>query len=153
MFTQQFLVVSLLLSLVSTFVFSRTGCVLSQLNSLTHRFPRFPPRNLCSLVTLAVCSLVFAATDTVSCKAPIFLKLVESRIPFCSACGHRARTPLISFYTVQLRILCVARSLAIFCLCTTSGPDTGELPGFWGLMVFRRQPIPRKVPGKQQQQN
>ena len=58
------LVVSLLLSLVSTLFFSRTGGVLSHLNSLTHRFPRFPPRNLCSLIMLAVFSLVFATTDT-----------------------------------------------------------------------------------------
>ena len=58
------LVDSLLLSLVSTLVLSRTGGVLSHLNSLTHRFPRFPPRILCSLVMLAVSSLVFAATDT-----------------------------------------------------------------------------------------
>ena len=49
---------------VSTLVFSRTGGVLSHQNSLTHRFPRFPLRNLCSLVMLAVSSLVFAATDT-----------------------------------------------------------------------------------------
>ena len=60
----QSLVVSLLLSLVSTLVFSRTGGVLSLPNILTHRFPQFPPRNLCSLVMLAVFSLVFAATDT-----------------------------------------------------------------------------------------
>ena len=60
----QSLVVSLLLSLVSSLVFSRTGGVLSHQNSLTHRFPRFPPRNLCSLVMLAVFSLVFAALDT-----------------------------------------------------------------------------------------
>ena len=57
-------VVSLLLSLVSTLAFSRTGGVLSLPNILTHRFPRFPPRNFCSLVMLAVSSLVFAATDT-----------------------------------------------------------------------------------------
>ena len=50
--------------LVSTLVFSRTGGVLFHQNSLTHRFPRFPPRNLCSLVMLAVSSLVFPATDT-----------------------------------------------------------------------------------------
>ena len=31
---------------------------------LTHRFSRFSPRNLCSLVMLAVSSLVFAAMDT-----------------------------------------------------------------------------------------
>ena len=58
------LVVSLLLPLVSTLVISRTGGVLSHRNSLTLRFPRFPPRNLCSLVMLAVSSLVYAATDT-----------------------------------------------------------------------------------------
>ena len=60
----QSLAVSLLLPLVSTLLFSRTGSVLSYRSILTHRFPRFPPRNLCSLVMLAVSSLVYAATDT-----------------------------------------------------------------------------------------
>ena len=60
----QSLVVSLLLSLVSTLVLSRTGGVLSLPSILTHRFPQFPLRNLCSLVMLAVSSLVFAAMDT-----------------------------------------------------------------------------------------
>ena len=59
----QFVVVSLLLSLIFALLFSRTGGVLSHRSSLTHRFPRFPPRNLSSLVMLAVFSLVFAATD------------------------------------------------------------------------------------------
>ena len=63
----QSLVVSLLLSLVSTPIFSRSKGVLSHRNSLTHRFPQFPPRNLFSLVTLAVFSLVFAAADTGFC--------------------------------------------------------------------------------------
>ena len=58
------LVVSLLSPFVSTLVFSRTGGILSHRSILTSRFPRFPPRNLCSLVMLAVFSLVFAATDT-----------------------------------------------------------------------------------------
>ena len=49
----QSLVVSFLLSLVSTLILSRTGGVLSHLNFLTRRFPRFLPRNVCSLVTLA----------------------------------------------------------------------------------------------------
>ena len=61
------LVVSLLISLVSTLLFSRTGGILSHLNSSTHRFPRFPSRNLCSLVSLAVFFLVNAATDTAFC--------------------------------------------------------------------------------------
>ena len=63
----QSLVVSLLLFVISTVLFSRTESVLSHLNSLTHRFPRFPSRNLCTLVTLAVFSLVYVATDTVCC--------------------------------------------------------------------------------------
>ena len=53
--------------LVSTLVFSRTRSVLSHLNSLTNRFPRFPLKNLCSLVTLNVCSFISAATDTADC--------------------------------------------------------------------------------------
>ena len=61
------LVVSLLLSLVSTLLFSRTGGVLSHLNSLTRRLPQFPLRNLCSLVMLTVFSLVYSATDTAFC--------------------------------------------------------------------------------------
>ena len=52
------------LSLVVSLLLSRTGGVLSHRSILTHRFPRFRPRNLCSLVMLAVSSLVFAAMDT-----------------------------------------------------------------------------------------
>ena len=63
----QSLLVSLLLSLVSTLVLSRTGGVLSLPNILTHRFPQFPLRNLCSLVMLAVSSLVFAVMETAFC--------------------------------------------------------------------------------------
>ena len=63
----QSLVVSLLFSLVPTLVLFRTGGVLSHLNSLAPRFPQFLPRNLCSLVTHAVFSLVYAAMDTVFC--------------------------------------------------------------------------------------
>ena len=52
------------LFLVSPLVISRTGGVLSHRSSLTHRFSRFPLKNLCSLVMLAMSSLVFAAADT-----------------------------------------------------------------------------------------
>ena len=146
------LVVSLLWSLVSTLVLSRTGGVLSHRSSLTHRFPRFPSRNLCSLVMLAVFSLVYAATDTASCEVLISLGLAESRILPVAPVDTRPRTPLISFCTVQLRTRCVAHSLATLCLFTSSGPDPGKLPGFWGSMVFRHTPIPRKRSGNQQQQ-
>ena len=59
----QYLVVSLLLSLV----FSWIEGVLFYLNSSIHRFPRFPLQKLCFLVMLAGCSLVFAASDTAYC--------------------------------------------------------------------------------------
>ena len=136
----QSLVVSLLLFLVCTLVFSRTEGVLSHQNSLTHRFPRFPPRNLCSLVMLAVSSLVYAATDTAFFWVLISLGLAESRILPAAPVDTRFRTPLISFCTVHLRSVCVAHSLATLCLSTTSGPGPGELPGFWGSMVFRHAP-------------
>ena len=145
-------VVSLLLSLVSTLIFSRTGGVLSLQSILTHRFPQFPLRNLCSLVMLAVSSLVFAAMDTAFFQVPISPGLVESRILLAAPVDTRPRTSLISFCTVQLRTLCAAHSLATLCLFMTSGPDPGDLPGFWGSMVFRHAPIPRKGSGKQQQQ-
>ena len=70
--------------------------------------------------------------------------------PSCSACGHSSQD--ISFCTVQQRTLCAARSLATHCLFTTSGPDPGELPGFWGCMLFRHAPILRKGSDNQQQQ-
>ena len=54
----QFIVVSLPLSLVSIF-FSRTGGVLSHLDSLTPKFPWVPLKNLCCLIS--------AARDTVFC--------------------------------------------------------------------------------------
>ena len=101
----QSLVVSLLLSLVSTLVFSRTGGVLSHRSSLTHRFPQFPPRNLCSLVMLAVSSLVFAATDTAFYWVLISLELAESRILPAAPVDTRPRTALISFCTVQIGLL------------------------------------------------
>ena len=128
LFPQQSLVVSLLLSLLSTLLFSRTGGILSHRNSSTHRFPRFPPRNLCFYVMLAVFSLVFAATDTAFCYAPISLGLAESKILPAALVDTRPRTPLISFCSVQPRTLYVACSLAIFSLSTTSVPGPGGLP-------------------------
>ena len=145
----QFLVVS---PLISRIHFSRTGGVLSHLNSLTRRFPRFPPKNLCSLVVLAVSSLVYAATDTAFFEVLISLGFAELRILPAAPVDTRPRTPLISFCTVQLRTLCAAHSLATLCLSTTSGPGPGKLPGFLGSMVFRNAPIPRKRLGNQQQQ-
>ena len=139
----QSLVVSLLLSIVSTLVFSRNGGVLSHLNSLTHRLPRFSPRNLCSLVTHAVLSLVYAATDTAFCQALISLGLTESRILSAAPADTRPRTPLISFCTVQLRTLCAAHSLLFYDLWSRPWGVAQLL----GLYNFPPCPYPSKEVG------
>ena len=64
--------------------------------------------------------------------------------PFCTACVHLFQNTSYLILHCQLWTICVVRSLAIFCLSTTSGPGPGVFPGFWGLMVFRHQSIPRR---------
>ena len=82
----QFLVVYLLLSLVSTFIFSRTGGVLSHRNSLTHRFLRFVLHRHARCVP-----------SRLRCNEHSFLlSFYLSRIgrienPSCSACGHSSQ--------------------------------------------------------------
>ena len=67
--------------------------------------------------------------------------------PSCSACGTRPRTLLISFFTVQLQVVCAAHSLATLCLSTTSGPGPRELPGFRGLHGLPPCPHPSEGVG------
>ena len=72
--------------------------------------------------------------------------------PSCSACGHSSQD--ISHLILHCPATDSLRR-SIFGdsrLSTTSGPDPGELPGFWGSMVFRHALIPRKGLGNQQQQ-
>ena len=88
------------------------------------------------------------ATDTAFFWVLISRGLAELRILLAAPVDTHPRTSLISFCTVQLRTLCAAHSLATLRLFTTSGPDPGELPGFWGSMVFRHVPIPQKGSGK-----
>ena len=64
----------------------------------------------------------------------------------CSACEHSSQNT--SHLILHGR---ATDSLTTLCLFTTSGPDPGELPGFWGPMVFRHAPIPWKGSGNQQQ--
>ena len=96
---------------------------------------------------LAVFSPVYAATNTAFCLVYISLGLAESIIFPAAPADTRPRTPLISFCTVPLWTLCAAHSLAALCLFMTSGPGPGELPSFWGSMVFRHAPIPQKRSG------
>ena len=87
----QSLIVSLLLSLVSTLVLSRTGGVLSHRSSLTHRFPRFPPRNLCSLVMLAVTSPRLRCNGHSLLLGSYLSRIGRIENPSCSACGHSSQ--------------------------------------------------------------
>ena len=71
----------------------------------------------------------------------------------CSACGHSSQDTshliLHCPVTNSLRRSLFDDSLSF---SLTSGPDPGELPGYWGSMVFRHAPIPWKGSGNQQQQ-
>ena len=72
--------------------------------------------------------------------------------PSCSACGHSSQdTSHLILHcpaTDSLRCSLFGNSLSFH----DSGPDPGELPSFWGSMVSRHAPIPRKGSGNQQQQ-
>ena len=70
--------------------------------------------------------------------------------PFCSAYEHSSQdiSHLIQHCPATK---CLHHSLFGDSLSMTSGPDHGELPRFWGSMVFRHAPIPRKGSGNQQQ--
>ena len=90
-----------LLSLAFTLVFSRTGGVLSHLNSSTHRFPRFPPRNLCS--RHARCFLSRLRCNGYSLLLSSYLSRIgRIQNPLCSACGHSSQD------TSQLILHCPA---------------------------------------------
>ena len=106
----QSLVVSLLLSLVSTFVFSWDGGVLSHRNSSPPRFPRFPPRNLCSLVTLAVFSRLRCNGHSLLLSFYLF-RIGRIENPSCSACGHSSQD------TSHLILHCPATDSAPLTLC------------------------------------
>ena len=73
----QSLVVSLLLSLVSTLLFFRTGGILPHRNSLKQTFPQFPPKNLCSLVRLAVFYCVLAVFSSTLQRIQPTVKLLS----------------------------------------------------------------------------
>ena len=67
--------------------------------------------------------------------------------PTCSAGGHLSSHSALSSYGLSAPL-----TLWRLFVSATSGSDHGELPGFWGSMVFRHAPIPWKGSGKQQQQ-
>ena len=150
LFPQQSLAVTLLLSLVST-LFSDWRHTVSS---------KFFDTQVFSISTEELVLLRHArcVPSRLRCNGhSLLLSFYLSRIgkienPSCSACGHPSQD------TSHLILHCPATDsaslapMAIFCLSTTSLPGPGELPDFWGSMVFRHAPIPRKGSGKQQQQ-
>ena len=84
----QSLVATHFLSLVSTLLLFRTGGVQSHVNSLTRMFPRFSPRNLCSLVTLAVFFSRLRCNGNSLLLGSCFSRNGRSESPSCSPCGH-----------------------------------------------------------------
>ena len=77
-----------------------------------------------------------------------FSRIGRIENPSCSACGHSSQD------ICHLIVHCPATDSlrrSFFgdsvCLSMTSGPSAGELPGFWGSMVFRHALIPRQGTG------
>ena len=136
----QSLVVSPLLSVVSTLVFSRTGGVLSHQNFLTHKFPRFPPRNLCSLVMLAVSSLQWTQLTVKLLSLydwqnrESFLQCLWTLVPGHLSC-HSARSSYGLFTPLTLWRLSVSLRPLVQTLgsCPASGaPWSSAMPPFLG---------------------
>ena len=66
--------------------------------------------------------------------------------PSCSPCRHLSQD--ISRLILHSPVMdSLPLALWQFCVSTTSGLGPGELPGFWGSMVFCHAPIPRKGSG------
>ena len=144
----QSLVVSLLSSFVSTLFRLEAYClieILGHIGSLDfHQGACAPSSCLCSLsssLQQTQPSVKFLSLYDWQNRES-FLQRLQTLVP-----GHLSSHSALSSYGLY-----VAHSLATLCLCTTSGPGRGELPGFWGSMVFRHAPIPRKGSGKHQQQ-
>ena len=95
---------------LSSPLFSQIGGVLSHLQSSTHRSPQYPLKNLRSLVTPTVLSLVFAATDTAFVSS--HLSRIENSS--CNTCGHPTHNT--THFILHCRTLCAARSFAILSL-------------------------------------
>ena len=74
-----------------------------------------------------------------------FSRIGRIENPSCSACGHSSQdtSHLILHCPAMDSLRCsfFGDSLSLYDL----GPGPGELPGFWGSMVIRHAPIPRKV--------
>ena len=112
---------------------------MSHRSFLRHRSPRFPPRNLV-LLRHARCVL-----PRLRCNGhSLLLRSYLSRIgkvenSYCSACGHSSQdTSDLILHSPVMDTL--RRSL----FGDSLSRDPGELPSFWGSMVFRNASIRRQ---------
>ena len=111
---------------------SHIGGVLRHINFLTHRFPRFPLTILYSLVS--------AATN-ITCFTLISLELrILHALPVVIRSSNLSSHSALPSYGLFA-------PLVLWRLSTTSGLGLGEFPGFWGSIVFRHAPVPRKERG------
>ena len=100
--------------------------------------PSISTEELVILVMLTVFSRLRCNGHSLLLSSYLF-RIGRIENPSCSACGHLSEDPS------YLILHCSATdSLATLCLSTISCPDPGEVPGFWGPMVFRHAPILRK---------
>ena len=111
---------------------------------LTNYLISFVLTKQCSLVTLAVSSLVFTATDTAFCYTLYLSRICRSKNPIRSTCDHPTQNSFLFYFALSSYELGASCFLATLCLSTTSGPGHGMLLGFWGSVVFRHVPISRK---------
>ena len=103
---------------------------------------RFPVMNLCSLVTLAVPSIFFAASLLYSfLLSSYFTRIGRTENPSCSAWKQPSQD--ISHFILHCPATDSLRRSSL-CLSTTSGPSPEKLPGFWSFMVFCYAHIPWK---------
>ena len=84
--------------------------MLSHLNSLTHRFPRFPPRNLCSIVMPTVCFLAYSYYSSIISRIHSFLfsdwkPSEEFVVQRCARCVLSCLTPIILLLSLLLLLL------------------------------------------------
>ena len=140
-FGKHYLVVPLLSLLVST-LFSDWRRTLPS-KFFDTQVPLVPSKNSCSLVTLTVPSLVFAATRTRRLLSSYFSRIGRIENYSYSACSHPTQD------TSHLILHCPAQNslrhlLFVDPFSTTAGPGPRMLPGFGGSMVFRHTPIARK---------
>ena len=106
--------------------------ILQQIGSLDFH------RGTCAFTSCWLCSLSPLLQRTQPLLSSYPPRFGRIKNPSCSACGHPSEdtSDLTLHYPAMDPLR--ARFLATLCRFTTCGPSPGELPSFWGFMVFRQ---------------